>query len=556
MLLRLLKPLHNYNFFQSAYLVFFALLPFLYSESLLDPIIAPRQAFLSLFLAIVIIYLLFKKDLRNAVVPVSRLSSWIILLNAFLVGLSLLSISYAHLFSESIYVASKYAIVFVFTLTTYFLLSQKLIFKEDLVKGVFVFCVISLAYGLYDIGTLSANGFNLLSDSNRITATFGNKNLFASALLLCAWTFFLVHIPRIVRRILLVLFCALLLFLQSKIVLMVMIFGSFIYVLTSHSQFAAHKKKIIAGFVIGFPLLILILLNFQKFVNLSSLHTLDTRLDLWRNSIKMFLEHPQGVGAGNWLVYFPKYGLSHFDLEGIRNGTIQGRQPHNDFIWMLCELGIQGFLAYLLLFALLFKAQLRFVQRTREPLALLVLLTTAAYCLVAFFDFPLERIEHQLLVSVIIAVSLHDHDSISDRHKAIRLNKLYLPALLIVALSLIVCWYRLNGEYFTREAISAGKSRQPELVIENGAKAKSLFYEIDPMSIPVDWYAGVAYFHLQQREQAEQKMEEALKYTPYNARFMYRLGAFYAKDGKRDKAIALYRKAIAISPSVSIPLLK
>jgi O-antigen ligase len=310
--------------------------------------------------------LIFKKSFENHILQSSRLSLLFISANALLVCLSFISISYAHLSSESIYVTAKYGILFVFLVTTYFLLSIKLLFRRDIINCVFIFCVISLCYGAYDIVMLWINNLNILRHSLLITATYANKNLFASLLMLCIWAVLMVRIPYVIKLALIVFLFALVLLLQSKIVVFVTVCLFLALGIKRLRSLQKQKKTVFVATLIILALMVFVFLNFSQFVNLSSLHTLDTRYALWTNSLQMFIEKPLGAGAGNWQIFFPKYGLFHFDLAEVRNGTAMGRQPHNDFIWMLCESGIQGFAVYLFVYPALFSSNPFFKKKQRS----------------------------------------------------------------------------------------------------------------------------------------------------------------------------------------------
>jgi O-antigen ligase len=524
----------------------------MYSEALMDPVTAPRQAFLSVFLLIVHGFIFFKKSFKNQALQSSRLSLLLISANAVLVGLSIASTAYAHVVSESMYVASKYGILLVFFLTTYFLLSAQLLFRKDLVNGVLIFCIISLCYGIYDMVMLWSGGFHVLTHSVLITATYANKNLFASVLFLCIWAAFAATLPSVIRLVLILILSAFILFLQSKIVVFVTACLFLTLAIKNRPSFSKQKKSIWIGALFITALLLSVLFNFNRFVNLASLHTLDTRFAMWTNSFQMFAEKPFGVGAGNWQVFFSKYGLAHFDLPEVRNGTTMGRQPHNDFIWMLCELGIQGLAVYLGVFILLFIIQIRSVRKSNDTFSFLLLVTSAGYCLVAFFDFPLERMEHQILVSVILALSMHHYDSVCKDSIHVKPSNYLSLCLLVICVSGVISYYRLQGEYYTRTALSLNRKKYPELVVENCDKARSAFYNIDPVAIPVDWYAGMALLSAGNTNAAKLRMEKALEYTPYNIRILNRLAALYAKEGNREKAVSLYTKALVISPTATI----
>jgi O-antigen ligase len=550
----LLKKLHNYSIFQISYLFLFIALPFIYSEDLIDPALVPRQFLLSLFLIFIFCALFFTGQYKVMSPATSKLSYAFIALNGTLVILSFISICYSNTISESIYVSSKYAIIFIFLMTTYFLLHVQLISKEDLINGVLVFCLISLMYGIYDCILLLINDINILSNSKLISATYANKNLFASALLLSFWAIVAKKMKSVLRFSLLMTLAIFVLLTQSKIVVVIFLLIFAILIIRYLKLSSLRTKLIIAlVFIIAF---ILFFFNLGSFRYLSNLHTLDTRLELWRNSVQMFGEHPFGVGAGNWQIFFPKYGLSHFDVDGVRNGSILYHQPHNDLIWMFCELGIIGGVIYLFLFIIPILMLARAIRKEYNSLLFLLLLVMVGYLGVSFFDFPLERIEHQILIAVVISIVLYHYDSISEKQRNLKLLKFSPVFLVLICLSVTVCYYRIKGEYLTREFILLDKAEEAEFVIENCNKSETAFYTIDPISMPIGWHAGISLFSQNKIEEARQRLEKAKTFTPYNIRVLYHLGNIYEKQGNEVKAEEYYRQVKEISPDAQISTLK
>ena len=553
----MLKKLHNYSALRVNYFILFALLPFVYSDSVIDPVLLPRQAFLTLFLLLTWTFIFVSGKLKNTTLLFSNLSLLLIISSALLVILSFISCIYSTVVSESIYIASKYGIIFLFFITTCFLIRAGLILKSDLVNGVLVFCVLSLCYGIYDILSLTANNIDILTHADLVNATYANKNLFASVLILCFWAIFAGNLHYLFRSVLIILLAVFILLIQSKIAGAVFTGMLLFYVIrNAGTYFKKNRRAVIICSLLAFIVLLLLAFNFYRFGNLTSLHTLDTRYSLWSNSFKMAGENPFGVGSGNWQVFFPKYGLSYFDLPEVKNGMTIYHQPHNDFIWILCELGIQGLTVYLSIFLLVLLMLVRIMRRENKQLPFLLLISIIGYCAIAFFDFPLERIEHQVLLSVIIVLSMNDYDIVSVRHRTIvplRYNSVYTALIMI---SLIVCYYRLKGEYFTRRFIFSDRSEQAESVITNCDKAGSFFYRITPVSVPLDWYAGVSLFSRNKPEAAKLRFEKAREYAPYNIHVLFHLGTIYEKLGEHSKAAECFQTAHTISPSARIAPLK
>ncbi|MFM8983027.1 MAG: O-antigen ligase family protein, partial [Spartobacteria bacterium] len=69
------------------------------------------------------------------------------------------------------------------------------------------------------------------------------------------------------------------------------------------------------------------------------------RLMIWRETWRMFADHfPFGVGAGNFKVHLQGYReAGRLDFSKIDS---RWNQPHNDYLWILAEKGVIGFVAF------------------------------------------------------------------------------------------------------------------------------------------------------------------------------------------------------------------
>jgi O-antigen ligase len=64
----------------------------------------------------------------------------------------------------------------------------------------------------------------------------------------------------------------------------------------------------------------------------------NSRLDIWRDSLVMSKDHPLGIGLGNFRHIFPVYNVSNIS-------DTKFLYAHNDYLHLLIEAGIPGFLA-------------------------------------------------------------------------------------------------------------------------------------------------------------------------------------------------------------------
>lgn len=123
----------------------------------------------------------------------------------------------------------------------------------------------------------------------------------------------------------------------------------------------------------------------------------------WKWSADIIRKNPwMGVGIGNWKIESTPYDIK------IRDANQSTYKNHNDFIEMTAETGIFGGLLYLMIFVSVvwgfYKKQK--VHSVNSEYYLIPLFGIVAYSVDAFFNFPLERPEIQMIFAILIAMSM------------------------------------------------------------------------------------------------------------------------------------------------------
>lgn len=127
------------------------------------------------------------------------------------------------------------------------------------------------------------------------------------------------------------------------------------------------------------------------------------RFDGWKWSWEMIKEKPfTGVGAGNW-----KINSLRFEHQ-TDPGFTHLYKAHNDFFEIAAETGIPGFLSYIAMLGFTFLMFLRVGKKGREtetirPLLFIASVGIAFYSVDAFFNFPSDRTEIQILMAIFVA---------------------------------------------------------------------------------------------------------------------------------------------------------
>jgi tetratricopeptide (TPR) repeat protein len=94
---------------------------------------------------------------------------------------------------------------------------------------------------------------------------------------------------------------------------------------------------------------------------------------------------------------------------------------------------------------------------------------------------------------------------------------------------------------------SAIKASDWNKVIEEVDLVNNVFYSVDPLSIPLFWYKGVALFSSEKINSAKIEFKNAYKIDPYNIHILNNLASSYEKLGDHKNAEIYYKKALKIS---------
>jgi O-antigen ligase len=129
-----------------------------------------------------------------------------------------------------------------------------------------------------------------------------------------------------------------------------------------------------------------------------------SRIAIWKDSLVMFKEHPLGIGLGNFRHVFPVYNVSNIS-------DTRFLYAHNDYLHLLVEAGIPGFLALVSgFFIFLGKSffKIKHMKSYHDPLrfflavgALSGLVSMAFH---SFFDFNLHMPANLIYFVTLIAI--------------------------------------------------------------------------------------------------------------------------------------------------------
>jgi len=301
---------------------------------------------------------------------------------------------------------------------------------------------------------------------------------------------------------------------------------------------------LIAVLVLGIALATFVINNVE-------LRTGDNgRLNWWINSVKMILDHPLlGVGAGNWKIIFPLYGYR------TTPETVAIIQPHNDYIWILAEIGIFGFIFYIsiYIFALYYIYHIRKLSDDAESRlkAMVMCFVLVGYAIFSFFCYPRERIEHTVYLALILAVIIetyHSQFNVRRRIPSVISFSILISTALLSLLAIYDGFNRIHSENQLKDAHFSRRNLDYPEIIDVVDKVINPFYTVHRFNNPLRGYTGYAHVILGEYPKAIEDFEKALEEFPYNVKVLNNLAFAYSQVNNYDKAIACYKKSLMIFP--------
>ena len=548
-------------------LIYFASLPFVFISSILEPYLLARQLLTIIFLLLILTLLLKKSN----TIDLFTLDATTLFYFGFIVfcGLSFLKSQMID-FSHASF--SKYLIFFIFFLIIKLIIIDGYLTSNHVVRGIILFGILALFIIVLPFIKKTINGQNLFLDVHLLSGTFGNKNFLSSIFFMCLPFYFVgISISKKIKVISItaIFFTVILLILfRTRTVLVALS----IYVLLILCHYIKNKfsKKFFIRFLLSLTIIVIMLIYYfinikndlhsssdiktKYFLRLFSSDTFFKRLEYWEQATFIIKDNFfDGIGVGNWIATYPKYGLHHFSDIDIQNGKMLVNYPHNDFLMVLSEIGIFGFLCYLGIFiSVLYQAywlsrnDIKSIDRKNAGYFLYFII---CYLIIAFFDFPLTRIEHQILL--VIVFSLINSKYVQVRNMLgfkVSSRFIYIFSFLILIYCSIILLYRINGETHLFKALEAEKRFDNKTAIFELNKARNPFFAADNFALPLDWHLGKAYYNEGDFKESLYYYQNAYKINPYSIVVNNDLASASIKNGKVKEAISHYKEALSISP--------
>jgi tetratricopeptide (TPR) repeat protein len=212
-------------------------------------------------------------------------------------------------------------------------------------------------------------------------------------------------------------------------------------------------------------------------------------------------------------------------------------------IW--AELGIGGLLLYLSLFGLAL-GRLHCGKNEMLWQSRLLLAGTLGFAISSLLDFPKERTEFLAVFAIYLALV----DLIFPRENVVKIGTKYLYG--TIFLSMIALVYlgimRYRGERIMTDVLHERIEGNWNRVLELSVDAENQFYHLDPYSVPIQYYQGLAHYQLDQRDKAQQAFTKAHDFCPYNFHVLNNLATVALDRKDYVNADIWLNEALRINP--------
>ena len=539
----------------------FLLLPVIYHEKAMDASLVPRLLALYLFLIACTLFFMRKNILRQLDLAVLRHPVIYVAVALSVVGA--ISLLFATNVSAGFFDVFKTLAILIFTAYLAMVLVNTEGWMVRLAKFNTLGLFLSLLIGYYEYLQIGV-GFHSRHMLVNLTGLMSNVNLYANYLMLLIP---LVVFSIITHRgkwrlfsIILLCFALLMLFLlQTRAVylgLMIGIPASTLLLLKYHDRFdlpVVWRNRLVVFISAGaLALIALIVVIPEDHPYLSRARSIffdaeNPRIKTWQVSTHMIADHPfGGIGAGN----FPILLQSYYSRVEVENWSTTWMRPHNDYLWVGAEKGLPGLLLYLLYFALAFRLSIQMIKtpktndsagKLRRWLSLLLFFGLVSYSVNAFFDFPLERINHQVMfslyVAVLLALSYQENPKQDGNSLTPRRGLLMIPLLMLLLVGAYYSFVALRQERFVKITRSANSAGNYDLMLEAAKNARTKWKTLDHLAVPVVYFEGIAYAQKNNHSKAIELFKKAQTHNPYRAYIYRAIAVTFFQAGDHDHAI-------------------
>ena len=276
--------------------------------------------------------------------------------------------------------------------------------------------------------------------------------------------------------------------------------------------------------------------------------SVNQRLRYYQDVLTHLKSNPiMGVGLGNW-----KLKSIEYDADDIK-GYVVPYHAHSDFIQLGAELGIIGFLLYLLIFLFAFYYTFKLIRYSKmsnfeKSFIFLLFIGLGVYFVDANLNFPIARpqvlVVWATIMSLITGYYEKNRIDFENDNKKSAINKLFITAgILIVLPSLYITnqvYKSLKGQMFLLQDFNTNSYNLALNKVENIVPN---IPNITVTTIPINSVKARYYFNAKKYKKALDLIENGTKANPYLYYSEMLKSQVFEQQGKIDSAKFYAKKA-------------
>jgi O-antigen ligase len=299
---------------------------------------------------------------------------------------------------------------------------------------------------------------------------------------------------------------------------------------------------------------------------IKTLNTLNTekawggRLNMYRSTIGIILDYPLlGVGLDNWKLISPKYSNNpNTDSNNKKwEYTKILQRPHNDFLWLLSEVGIIG-MVFIIGFLiahlrLLFKAIKKSCDNEERLAFIFCLISIIAICIESMFDFPRQRTMPNLYLWSIMGFIASTR---TENEVKVKIKNM-IPIVLVLLLSIVsvFAYFDMKSNTYSQDAKYYNNNNMSKELYASSSISLSYYRNMDYAGTPMYYYLGIAQYKLGDKKTARAFFQEALKIAPYHLGALMNYMIVLGEMGDLDAAYKIMQTIQDVYPRMSKPRL-
>ena len=268
----------------------------------------------------------------------------------------------------------------------------------------------------------------------------------------------------------------------------------------------------------------------NKIQSLDYKSSMNSRLPAWKNSFAMITDNPlTGVGIGQWSEIYPLY-YDKVEKDVIFNEKTRLRRLHNDYIEMLANVGVIGYLFLLWLVLLICKRMWIILTDTENKDRVLIIgitLGVIGFGIVSIFSYPIHTyLPAFLLLTYFGLLELSFMNSYNNSSRNQYVTKNSVIKLLSILLLLLIVVYSIRwlfSEHNYHLARQYGKDEKFDLAINTGTKA----IEFNSLNSRNYFTTGNSYLKIKDSFNAIKQFNQAAELMPFNVLILLNLASAY-----------------------------